>query len=55
MSSLLISILHVVLIMKKLQILLTYKHTSTQELAERRENQYVDLDFHVAISPCRGC
>ena len=30
---------------KKLSIWLSYKHINTQELAERRENQYVDLDF----------
>ena len=45
-SSLLISILHVILIMKKLPVLLTCRHINTQELVERRENQYVGLDFH---------
>ena len=40
------NILHVMLIIKKLQILSAYKHTNIQYLAERRENQYVGLDFH---------
>ena len=45
LSSLLTITLHVVLIMKTLSIWLSYKHINTQELAGRKENQYVDLDF----------
>ena len=42
---------YVMLIMRKSQFLLFYKHTDTLELAEIRENQYVDLDFHCL--PCQ--